>query len=76
MARSRQHIHQEVADRLSDDEILLIRPDAAPVICRSPATLERWAQLGIGPKVTRLNGRVYYRLSDLKASIANESQAA
>lgn len=56
----------EVACRLSDDEVLLTRREAAAMLRRSVPTLERWAARGDGPEIRRLGGAVYYQLAGLK----------
>lgn len=64
------------ARHLTDDEILHTRAEASRVCRCSISTLERWARLGTGPRITRLGGRTFYRLSDLRAFIASGSRAA
>lgn len=55
------------ADRvkLRDDEILFTRREAAEVLRRKAKTLSEWARDGRGPRITRLNGRPFYRRADL-----------
>jgi hypothetical protein len=44
---------------------------AAAAINRRPQTLRKWACLGIGPiRPIRINGRLAWRVSDLKALIS------
>ncbi len=33
----------------------------------SPRTLEKWRQMGVGPRYLRVRGRVLYALSDIEA---------
>jgi hypothetical protein len=41
--------------------------EAAPVVNRKPQTLRKWACLGCGPiQPIRINGRLHWRVSDLK----------
>lgn len=56
--------------QLPNQDKLLTRPQAAAWLSTTVVTLERWASLGEGPRVTRLGRRmVRYKLSDLQAFI-------
>jgi hypothetical protein len=47
--------------------------DAAPIINRQPQTLRRWACEDSGPiKPVRINGRLYWKVRELRALAAGE----
>ena len=52
--------------RLGDEDVLLTRREAAVLLRRSVATLERWAAGGEGPPLRKIGGRVLYPLPDLR----------
>jgi hypothetical protein len=54
--------HKEFTMTTTHDQLQL-----AERWCLSPKTLERWRVNGIGPKFTRLPGKVIYRLCDIEA---------
>ncbi len=45
------------------------REQAGAYIGVSPRTMDRWRTEGRGPKFSRVNGRVVYRLKDLEAFV-------
>jgi excisionase family DNA binding protein len=55
-----------VVARLTDDDILLTRAEAAVFLTCSVPTIERWHANGEGPPQCRIGGRCRYRLSELK----------
>lgn len=49
---------------------------AAPLIHRKPQTLRKWACLECGPiRPIRINGRLAWRVADLKALLEGEVQS-
>jgi hypothetical protein len=54
----------------------LTRSEAAHELRKCTKTLERWAQLGIGPPITRLGKDVLYRRSSLHKWLVEQEQAA
>ena len=57
---------------LAGDDQILSRAEAAAFLNRSPKTLEAWARVGHGPKLTRYGVRsVGYRLGDLREFVRN-----
>lgn len=47
--------------------------EAAPAINRRPQTLRKWAALECGPiRPIRINGRLAWRVSDLRALLCGE----
>ncbi len=51
--------------------------DAAPIINRRPQTLRRWACEGSGPiQPVRINGRLHWKVRELRALAAGETAAA
>jgi len=47
---------------------LLTRPQLAALLNTSVPTLERWAQLGVGPRVTKIGPRqIRYHKDDVRA---------
>lgn len=58
---------------VSNPELPSVVPtnEAASLINRRPQTLRKWACLSCGPiKPIRINGRLHWRLSDLKKLLA------
>jgi hypothetical protein len=56
----------------SDDDQILTRHEAAAFLKRHPKTLEAWAKVGSGPRVTRFGPRsLGYRMADLREFIRN-----
>lgn len=47
----------------------LTRENAAAFLGIAPRTLANWKSKGRGPKQTRIGGRVFYRLEDLRGFI-------
>ena len=52
--------------RLDDEDVLLTRREAAVLLRRSVATLERWAAEGEGPPLRKIGGGVLYPLPGLR----------
>lgn len=50
-------------------EALLTPGEAAQLLKVQPRTLQSWRYLKIGPKYTRVGGRVRYRNEDLEAYV-------
>jgi excisionase family DNA binding protein len=50
----------------SDPNRLLTEDEAADYLRVRPRTLQRWRQLGRGPKFTRAGRRILYRMADLE----------
>lgn len=60
---------------IAGDDQILSRNDAAAVLSVHPKTLEKWARLGGGPRVTRFGPKsIGYRLGDLRAFARNPRQ--
>jgi len=57
-------------------DALLTRRQVATMICFHPQTLRVWAATGRGPHVTRLEGRVRYRVADVRDWMGLETCAA
>jgi hypothetical protein len=55
-----------VAERLSDQDVLLTRLEAGRFLRRSVPTMERWARDGSGPKFRMVGGRALYSLAELR----------
>jgi predicted DNA-binding transcriptional regulator AlpA len=54
--------------RVSTDDRVIMERDAADFLSVGQSTLQRWRQLGTGPKFIRISARrLGYRLSDLKS---------
>jgi hypothetical protein len=52
-------------------------PDAAAMIGKRPQTLRRWACQGSGPiQPVRINGRLHWKVRELRALAAGETVAA
>lgn len=70
-----EHVRREqgFAAPLTDADVLMTRREAADYLRRSIPTLERWAMQGTGPRFRRVNGRVLYQLSELRAFVAGEA---
>jgi hypothetical protein len=59
---------------LDDNDILYTRAEAAEYLRKSVPTLERWAQLGIGPKPLKVGPRgVRYTLRSLRETASDEA---
>lgn len=53
------------------DSAILTTEQAAPTVNRKPQTLRKWASLECGPiRPLRINGRLAWRVSDLRALLA------
>lgn len=50
------------------------REEAGAYIGVSPRTLDRWRTDGTGPRFSRVNGRVLYRVKDLEAFVDRRMQ--
>jgi predicted DNA-binding transcriptional regulator AlpA len=59
-----------------NEETLLTRPETAQYLRISVPTLERWAKLGIGPRLIRIGGSVRYPLSGVRRYAQTGDQAA
>ena len=57
-------------------DALLTRSQVAMVSAFHPQTLKVWASNGRGPHVTRLEGRVRYRVADVRDWMGLETYAA
>jgi predicted DNA-binding transcriptional regulator AlpA len=67
--------HQRV-QRLSSEDRVIMERDAADFLSVGQSTLQRWRQLGTGPKFVRISARrLGYRLSDLRAFLVEREQA-
>jgi hypothetical protein len=60
------HLPPSVTERLSDQDVLLTRAEAARFLRRSVPTLERWARDGSGPGFQMVGGRALYSLAELR----------
>jgi excisionase family DNA binding protein len=58
----------------SDPSRLLTEDEAADYLRVRPRTLQRWRQLGRGPKFTRAGRRVLYRMGDLEAYLREQER--
>lgn len=57
---------------IAGDDQMLSRTEAAAFLGRHYKTLEAWARVGLGPKVTRFGPRnLGYRLGDLREYVRN-----
>ena len=54
----------------------LTRRDAAKFIGVATRTLANWRSQGIGPRQTKIGSRVFYRLVDLQAFVAEGNATA
>lgn len=57
-------------EALFGDDLLLPPNPAAKAVNRTPKTLAQWRSQGRGPKWVKIEGRIGYRLGDLRAFIA------
>jgi hypothetical protein len=62
--------------RLQDEEVLLTRSETARYLRISIPSLERWAKLGIGPRLIRIGGSVRYPLSGVRQYAQTGDRAA
>jgi excisionase family DNA binding protein len=53
---------------------LLTEDEAAEYLRVRPRTLQRWRQLGRGPRFTRAGRRILYRLADLEAYLREQER--
>jgi excisionase family DNA binding protein len=53
---------------------LLTEDEAATYLRVRPRTLQRWRQLGRGPKFTRAGRRILYRMADLQAYLREQER--
>ena len=62
-------------DQLAALPAVLPTEEAAPLINRRPQTLRKWACLENGPiRPVRINGRLAWRVSDLKALLEEQAR--
>lgn len=54
---------------LLGDDRLLSPGEAAQTLNRAPKTLAAWRSMGRGPRWRKIEGRIGYRLADLRAFI-------
>lgn len=66
---------RDLSERYGEDA-LLTRKEAAELLRRSVPTLERWSQLGVGPKTIRIQGRPLYPLDGVREFIRGSRGAA
>ena len=60
---------------LAGDDQILSRGEAAAFLNRNVKTLEAWAKVGSGPRVTRFGPKsIGYRLGDLREYVRNPAQ--
>jgi predicted DNA-binding transcriptional regulator AlpA len=55
---------------------ILTTDEAAEYIRFSKSSLESWRSAGEGPRITKLRGKVFYRVSDLDAWIDEQAEKA
>jgi hypothetical protein len=72
--RSTAAVPQDPSAVLGDDAVWTSK-EAAAVVRRSEATLERWRRLGIGPKHIVINGRVLYPIGSVRAFLSRSAAA-
>jgi excisionase family DNA binding protein len=58
----------------SDPNRLLTEDEAADYLRVRPRTLQRWRQLGRGPKFTRAGRRILYRMADLQQYLREQER--
>lgn len=63
-----------IREILGDDRLLSPR-EAAKTLNRAPKTLASWRSMGRGPRWRKLEGRIAYRIADLRQFIAGEVRA-
>jgi excisionase family DNA binding protein len=61
------NLPSHIVSRLTDDDFMLSRAEAAVFLGCSVPTMERWAAAGEGPPMTRVGKRCRYRLTELRA---------
>jgi len=63
-----------IINRITELPAVLPTNEAAPFINRKPQTLRKWACLENGPiRPVRINGRLAWRIEDLKALLNGEA---
>jgi excisionase family DNA binding protein len=58
----------------TEPDQLLTEDEAAAYLRVRPRTLQRWRQLGRGPRFTRAGRRILYRMADLQAYLREQER--